>query len=126
MPYLPIPDYRSSKIYISNPCLVWGRLQLVDLFLISFLAIETSPSNNAENVAWIKGDIYDCWYCALDILGSSFVVEVAKIIVDGEAATTASQKDKKNFVEDSKQGARRGFLAGNNKVAPHILDVCNG
>ncbi len=91
MPYPPIPDYRSIKIYISNPCLVWGRLQLVDLFLISFLAVETSPSNNAENVAWIKGDVYNRWYRALDILESSFVVKVAKIIVDGEAAAIAAQ-----------------------------------
>ncbi len=94
MPYPPILDYRSIQIYIFNPCLVWGCLQLVDLFLISFLAVETSPSNNAKNVAWIKGDVYDHWYHALDILGSSLIGEVAKIIVDGEVAVTAAQKDK--------------------------------
>lgn len=75
------------KIYISNPCLVWGRLQLVDLFLISLLAVETNPSNNAENIAWIKSDVYNCWYHTPDFLGSSFIVKVAKISMDGKAAS---------------------------------------
>ncbi len=51
MPYPSILDYRSIKIYTSNRCLVLGHLQLNDLFLILFLAVKTSPSNNAKNIA---------------------------------------------------------------------------
>lgn len=35
-------------------------MQLVDLFLILLLAVKTNASNNFENVAWIKDDVYDC------------------------------------------------------------------
>ncbi|MCJ1345088.1 hypothetical protein MMC31_003293 [Peltigera leucophlebia] len=42
---------------------------------------------------------YDCWYCALDILGSSLIVKVAKLLVDTEAASAIAQKDKGIMVE---------------------------
>ncbi len=74
-------------------------MQLVDLFLITFLAIEINPNNNTENITWIKVDIYNHWYYALDILGSSFIIKVVKIIMNGEAAATAAQKDKRISLE---------------------------
>ncbi len=116
MPYPPIPDYRSIKIFISNPCLVWGHLQFANLFLISFLTFEISPSNNAENVAWIKGDVYNCWYHALDILGSSLVVEVAKIIVDREVTTTVAQKDKGILLETANKAQEEVFRPAMTKL----------
>lgn len=58
------------------------------------MAVKTSPYNNIKNVTWIKGDIYNCWYYTLDILRSSLIIEIAKIIIDREAATTTAQKNK--------------------------------
>lgn len=39
-------------------------------------------------MAWIKDDIYDWLYHVLDILGFSFVIKIAKILVDRETAAT--------------------------------------
>lgn len=64
-------------------------MQVVNLFLISLLVIETS-ANNFENVAWIKSDIYDWWYHMLDIFGSLLFIEIAKILVNWEVATTVA------------------------------------
>lgn len=73
---------------------MWWWLKLVNLFLILLLAVKISSDNNAENVVWIEDDVYDHWYRALDIFGSSLIVKVAKILVDGEAAIATVQKDK--------------------------------
>lgn len=93
-----IPDSHSIKIYISNPYLEWRRLQVIDLFLVSFLSIETNPNNN-KNIAWIKGDIYDCWYCVFNILKSSFIIKVIILIVDKKVTTATAQKDKEILSE---------------------------
>lgn len=95
VPYPPIPDGRSIKIYISSPCVQWERLQVVDLFLFSFVAVETASNAESGNIHWIKDDQYDRWYRALDLLGSSLIIELVKILVDAEAGAIAAQKDKR-------------------------------
>ena len=71
---------------------------MIDLFLVSFLSIETNPNNN-KNIAWIKGDIYDCWYCVFNILKSSFIIKVIILIVDKKVTTATAQKDKEILSE---------------------------
>ncbi|MCJ1344946.1 hypothetical protein MMC31_003151 [Peltigera leucophlebia] len=109
VPYPPIPDSRCIKIYISKPCLEWKRLQIVDLFLSLFLSIKTSPNEFSNNISWIKGDKYDRWYRALDILGSSLIVKVAKLLVDAEAASAAAQKDKGIMAETEVKAQKELF-----------------
>ena len=43
----------------------------------------------------MKDDKYDCWYCALNTLASSLIVEVVKLLVDAETSAVAAQKDKR-------------------------------
>lgn len=88
---------------------------MVDLFLVSFLSIKTSPNNN-KNVAWIKGNIYDHWYCELDIFGSSLIVEVTKLIVDGEAAAATIQKDKGILLETANKAQEETFWPAMTKL----------
>lgn len=95
VPYPPIPDGRSIKIYISSPCVQWERLQIVDLFLFSFVAVETASNAESGNIHWIKDDQYDRWYRALDLLGSYLIIEVVKILVDAEAGAIAARKYRK-------------------------------
>lgn len=69
------------------------------MFFSLILSIETSPNKSSNNIDWIKGNKYNCWYRALDILGSSFIVKVAKLLVDMEAASIITQKDKEILAE---------------------------
>ena len=87
------------KIYVNQPYLKWERLQLIDLFLFSFVSIETSPNKSSNQVVWIKDDKYNCWYYILDILVSYLIVEVAKLLMDTKTSTIAVQKDKQLLVE---------------------------
>lgn len=73
-------------------------MQVVNLFLILFLAIETSM-DNFKNVAWIKSNIYDQCYCALNILDFFFIIKIAKLLVEVEDVTTIAQKNKKRLLE---------------------------
>lgn len=74
-------------------------MQLVDLFLILHLAIKTNVGNNFKNIAWIKDNVYNCWYYAINIFGSFFIIKVVKLLVKGKAATIAMQKVKRIFLE---------------------------
>ncbi len=84
---------------IDQPCLEWEHLQLINLFLPSFLSIETSPNKSSNHVTWIKDDKYHCWYRTIDTLASSLIVKVAKLLVDVKASSAAAQKDKRLLAE---------------------------
>ncbi len=84
-------------------------MQLIDLFLPSFLSIETSPNKSSNHIAWIKDDKYDHWYRALDTLASSLIVKVAKLLVDTETSSASTQKDKGLLAETAAKAQEELF-----------------
>lgn len=65
------------------------------MFLALFLSFETNLNNNIENIAKIQDNVYKYWYYVFDILRSSFIVKVAKLLVNKETSVAVAQKDKK-------------------------------
>lgn len=108
-PYPPILDHHAIKIYINQPYLEWKRLQLINLFLPTFLSIETSPNKSSNHVARIKDDKYNCWYHALDIFAFFLIIEIAKLVVDVEATAAAAQKDKRLLAEMAAKAQKELF-----------------
>lgn len=74
-------------------------MQLVHLFLVSFLFIEINPNNNIENIVWIKNNVYNSGYYILDIFRSSLIIKIIKLIINEEVSTTTIQKNKKILLE---------------------------
>ncbi len=80
------------------------------------MAVKISLSNNAKNIAWIKGDVYNCCYHALDILESFLIIKVAKIIADEEVATAATQKNKRILLETANKVQEEVFWPAMTKL----------
>lgn len=91
-------------------------MQIVDLFLFSFLSIKTSPNESSNNIPWIKSDKYNRWYRALDILESFLIVKVAKLLVKADAAAAAAQKDKEILAETAVKAQEELFCPAITKL----------
>lgn len=63
------------------------------------MSIKMSLNKFFNSISWIKGDEYNYWYRALDIFGSSLIVEVAKPLVDAKASSANAPKNKEIMAE---------------------------
>lgn len=105
--YPPIPDHHAIKIYIDQPYLEWERLQ--SLFLPSFMSIQTSQNKSSNQIAWIKDDKYNHWYHAFNTFASSFIIKVAKLLVDAETSAAIAQKNKGLLAEMAAKAQEKLF-----------------
>lgn len=90
-PLVPSGDHISN--YNFQTGISFDRIQVIDVFLPCFAAIETAPYSNAAGTVWLKNDRQDILFKALKKASASLVVDIARLIVDGEAAARTVGKN---------------------------------
>lgn len=60
---------------------------MIDFWVPCLVAVETEPVP-AKFVGWIKDDLYSMWFCALEAVATSLIIEIAIMMV-----TTRSSED---------------------------------
>lgn len=89
----PVPGRDQISSYEGQACITFEHIQVIDIFLLCFAAVETAPCRDAAGTMWLKHDRQNFWFNGLKKASASLVVDVAKVIVDGKAAARTAAKD---------------------------------
>lgn len=109
-PHPPLPDSHCIETYEGKPCLEWTSHNLVDVLFYSMSAVET---NQDSYFLWIRTDPTSRWYDALNVVVQSLVMEIVRLIVNGEADAATVPKDESDTAPTSRIPPHR----------PHVVRI---